>query len=79
MAQNLPWIDLSVKMYRKSSSCEVFHPQVKEMEIGKCICEVLTRKQQKYRDIAPLKCDEQILGSISLSNFLSARLDKTRV
>ena len=62
-------------MYRKSSSREVFHPRVKE--IGNSICEVLTRKQQKYRDIAPSKCNEQILGSMSLLNFLSARLDKT--
>ena len=29
---------------------EAYYPQVKT--IGNCICEVLTRKQQKYRDIA---------------------------
>ena len=30
---------------------EVYFPQVKA--IGNCICEVLLRKQEKYRDIAP--------------------------
>ena len=44
---------------------EVCCPQVKA--IGNCICGVLTRKQQKYRDTAPLSMQQ-------LSNFKTHKI-----
>ena len=48
------------------------YPQVKA--IGNCICEVLTRKQQTYRDIALLS---ELLKEIMLRSKIVAVMNVT--
>jgi len=74
------WHRIYLKSFRKKIIAdllvfkEVYYPQ--EKAIWNCICEVLTRKQQKYRDIASLSIQNTVQGILTTSDVLLAPTKK---